>query len=196
MPHRRTACSCTYLHFMGTIIHHHLLRLCGHMFPIRSLMAHRCWIIMFSPISWMVWTSFRCLSQILDSYQMGCRILGNQMIWSGLDLCLSGPLTFHKIWPQLRWEFTHFRQHVLLLLRIYQLVHWWFHCMNCGIILHHTVPPSLITASSSFQHNMFLPCCPYHISQWYLPRGPLNQVLGVWLPWPPSHSIAVHIPIP
>ena len=183
MPRPCIACSCPSLHSMGPILIHHLLRRCWHMFIIFVLMAHRCWIIMLCPPSWMVWTFICSIFQVPDSYQRGCRILGYQMIWYGLYRWVSGPLTFQRTGPCLVWEFTQCRHFVLLMLRIYPLAHWWLPCINCEILFHRTFSLLLITASSYCQHNRCLPCCTYHIYQWYLPRGPLHQVLGLWLPW-------------
>ena len=160
-------CFCTSLHLLGPILFYHLLILCGQNFLICGLMIHRCRIILMSPPSWIVWTFLHGLSQITKSCQMGCQIMGYQMIWSGVDWSVRGPSAFQMIGSHLGWEYTQYRHHVLLLLRIYPLVHWLLPRMNCEILLHHTVGLLFIKASSSCQHNRCMPCCLYHNSQYH-----------------------------
>ena len=150
---------------MGTIWLHHVIRLCGHKFITNGMMAYSFQTMLLLPPSWMVLIVLRGLSQITRYYQTGCRILEYQMNWSGLGLWLSDPYTSQIIGPHSKWGCTKCRHNLLLMLRIYPLVHWWLIHMNCGILSHHTVSLPLITASSSCHNNRCLPYCLSNTSQ-------------------------------
>ena len=108
-------------------------------FLICGLMTHRCWIILLSSPYWMVGTFICGIYQFTGSYQTGCWILGYQMIFSGLGWWVRGPSNFQIIGPNLGWECKQCRHHVILLLWIHPLVHWWLPHTNCDILLHLTV---------------------------------------------------------
>ena len=147
---------CPSLHLLGRILLCHMLIKCDHNFVVCGLVAHRCRIILVSPPSWMIWIFLHGISQIPGSCQTGCQILGYQITWSGFGWWVSGSSNFQIIGPHLGLECTQWHHRVLLMLRIYPLVHWWLPHINCEILLHHTVGLLLITASSSYHHNRFL----------------------------------------